>query len=95
MLHLYRRLLALRRLSPALREGTLRQLPVPEDVVGYERRIDDERIVVLVNFAATPTRVDGADGTLLLGSLDPDADRPFDGTLAPDEAVIVRPNGRS
>ena len=38
ILHLYRRLLALRHRLPALHAGTLRTLPAPEGVVGYERR---------------------------------------------------------
>ena len=95
MLHLYRRLLALRRRSPALRGGTLRQLPVPDGVVGYERCAGDERVLVFVNFAAVSARVDRAEGARMFSSRHPDADRPFDGTLAPDEAVIVQPNGRS
>jgi alpha-glucosidase len=94
VLHLYRRLLALRRSVSALHAGTLRQLAVPDGVVGYERRAGDERIVVLINFAPTAARVEGTGGTLLLGSRTPDAGRPFDGTLAPDEAVVVQPNGR-
>jgi alpha-glucosidase len=37
VLHLYRRLLAARRASPALRRGRLRLLETPDGVLGYER----------------------------------------------------------
>jgi hypothetical protein len=48
---------------------------------------------VLINFTATAIRVDGVRGRVLLGTGDPQPGRPFGGTLAPDEGVIVQPNG--
>src|SRR6185369_8150445 len=47
--HLYRRLLAARRASPALQLGTWSPLPTPADVLGYVREHDGDRRAVLVN----------------------------------------------
>jgi alpha-glucosidase len=58
MLNLYRRLLALRRSSPALREGSCRVLPSPEGSLAYERAAGDERFVVVVNFSGASLRLD-------------------------------------
>jgi|SRR5579875_1669246 len=50
MLSLYRRLLSLRRASPALRAGAMRLHPVQETgCVVYERTLDDERMLVALN----------------------------------------------
>src|SRR4051795_10678335 len=56
MLALYKRLLAVRRGTPALRSGTLERLDCPPGVVGYARRDDDER-VVLLNFTGEDAAV--------------------------------------
>ena len=50
ILHLYRRLLALRRKTPALCAGSFELLDTPEGVLGYRRRSGDDAWVVLVNF---------------------------------------------
>jgi alpha-glucosidase len=57
ILHLYRRLLALRRARPALRSGALELLDTAPDVLGYVRRGPTGDVTVLVNFAdeARPT----------------------------------------
>ncbi|MEX1287645.1 MAG: alpha-amylase family glycosyl hydrolase [Acidimicrobiia bacterium] len=58
MLALYRRLLALRRSEPALRLGDQRRLVgLPEGVLGYERILDDDRLVVLASFVDEPADV--------------------------------------
>ncbi|MDQ3640702.1 MAG: alpha-amylase family glycosyl hydrolase, partial [Actinomycetota bacterium] len=55
MLHLYRRLLAARRASEALRLGSFRMVGVPEGVVGYERAAPGgDRRLALVNFTGEP-----------------------------------------
>ena len=51
MLHLYRALLTERRTSPALRQGEIRVVPSPEEVLAYERRAGDDLRRVLVSFA--------------------------------------------
>jgi alpha-glucosidase len=50
MLHLYRRLLAARHGSPALRRGDVRLLAADGDVLAYERSCPGDRRMVLVNF---------------------------------------------
>lgn len=58
-LSLYRRLLALRRGSAALRGGAYRPLdPVPPECFVFERVRGTERVLVAVNFSAGPVSVD-------------------------------------
>jgi alpha-glucosidase len=93
----YRRLIALRRSSEALRSGTLRLLDIEtSDVLAWSREVDSERVVVVVNFANAPRDtgvvVGGATYRALVGShLDPPSPGP-DGQLSlrPLEAVILR-----
>jgi alpha-glucosidase len=93
VLHLYRRLLALRRSRAALHAGTLRLLDAPDGVIAYERRAGDDRVCVFVNFGDEPACVPGAAGTVLISSAPGDARRRLDGTLAASEAVIVEATG--
>jgi len=57
MFSFYRRLLALRRSSSALRSGSYRSLPSPGDVFAYERAAEGERYAVALNFAERARRV--------------------------------------
>jgi alpha-glucosidase len=72
MLHLYRRLLALRRSSKALREGSFQVLPSPEGTLAYERAAEGERYVVVINFSDSPASLEdllaGAKTSLVLTS---------------------------
>jgi alpha-glucosidase len=88
MLALYRRLLELRRAHPALRSGSFELLPGDGDVVAYRRRDGDDELVVAVNLGATPQR-SPVDGELVVSS-NP-ARTAADGTVGPDEAIVVRP----
>jgi alpha-glucosidase len=93
ILHLYRRLLAARRASPALRAGGCRLLATPDEVVGYER--DDgsgDRRAVLVNFGGDPVDValDGAWAVAVSSDGCGESGR-FGGRLAGDTAVVLRP----
>jgi glycosidase len=55
----YRRLLAARRGSEALRLGSFRRVPVPGgDVLAYHRRTDTDEALVLVNFSTDPRLAD-------------------------------------
>jgi alpha-glucosidase len=91
VLHLYRRVIRMRRDSPALRCGDQRQLPAPEGVLAYRREADGEARVMLVNFSSEPRRcpIDGV-FEVSLSSAGPRGGR-FDGALAPDEALVLRP----
>ncbi len=53
LLSFFRRLLAFRRSSGALREGSLRMVAIPgtgKDLLAYERSLGEERMLVLLNF---------------------------------------------
>ena len=89
ILHLYRRLLTLRREHAVLREGDLRLLDTPEGVLGYTRAAPGSRLSVFVNFTGVPVAVSRRGGHVLLSSLDHDPAAPFAGRLAGNEAVLV------
>ncbi len=58
LLHEFQRLIALRRARPALRRGSFRFLHAHDEVVAYVRQLGDETIVVAINAARMPRRVD-------------------------------------
>lgn len=92
ILHLYRRLLAARRASPALSVGAWRAVEAPAGVLAYEREEGDDRRVVLVNFTAEAIDV-GLDGSWRV-EVDSDGlleGEGYPGRLAGDAAVILRP----
>jgi glycosidase len=58
-LHLYRRLLALRRRSPALSAGSYRPVdPVPPECFVFERCHGSERVIVAINFSEGAVSID-------------------------------------
>ncbi|MDP9975000.1 alpha-glucosidase [Variovorax paradoxus] len=57
MLQLYRKLIALRRKEPALHEGTHEQLHAGDDVLAYARASGTRRLIVLLNFSTSDTRI--------------------------------------
>ncbi|MGP7794728.1 alpha-amylase family glycosyl hydrolase [Sphingomonas sp. CLY1604] len=90
MLALYRALLHLRRKHAALAIGDVRLIEAEGDVLAYERRQGDERIVVALNLGANEQRVRLPAGETLLTthtSSHPRGDSEF--TLMPNEAVIL------
>jgi alpha-glucosidase len=93
MLNLYQALLTARRTSPALRIGSLELLPGPPGVLVFERRYEDDRRVIAVNFAAE-RRPAGHEGWDVEVSSDPEPRRRFNGALPPDAAVILSPPRR-
>jgi alpha-glucosidase len=64
-LSLYRRLIALRQSEPALQLGSYRMIYAREDAWLFLRELDDERILVALNFGAEPTAVAFASGPIL------------------------------
>ena len=88
ILNLYRSLLEFRRSSPTLRRGRERLLDAPDNVLAWRRIGHGDDLVVLVNFSDERVTL-GNVGDRLISSV-PGADPQFDGTLLPDEAVIVR-----
>jgi alpha-glucosidase len=97
ILHLYRRLLALRRSSTALRAGSVELVTSPDDVLAVERRAGAEECLVLVNFAAGPVSFTPATTGRLVVEISSAGDgalsaarSSYDGALGPEEAVILR-----
>jgi alpha-glucosidase len=62
VLHLYRRLIDLRRRQKALGLGRFELVEVPDGVLGFVRTLGDERWVVLVNFTDQAVSIDRGDG---------------------------------
>jgi alpha-glucosidase len=99
ILHLYRRVLHLRRHTPALRTGTFDLLDTPDGILGYRRRHGDSTFMVLVNFTDRAVETGaGAGGvsTVPSGGLVRVAsdgvgeDGPFTGRVHADQALIVQ-----
>ena len=96
ILHLYRRMLAARKASPALRGGDVRGLDAAAEeatVLAFERLQGDDRRTVLVNFGATPAEValDG-DWRVEIDSEGAVEGESFAGTLGGDQALVLRPD---
>ncbi|MGH7948504.1 MAG: alpha-amylase family glycosyl hydrolase [Candidatus Binataceae bacterium] len=92
LLSFYRRMIALRRNSPALREGSYRCIAdAPDDCFVYARETSTQRILVALNFSGLPRDVRVARGTILLSTLGSRAGQDIDGvlSLAPNQAAII------
>jgi alpha-glucosidase len=91
ILHLYRRLLALRRALPALHAGAQAPRPAPDGVLAYERTDGATRLAVFVNYRGETIPLGDVRGVLLASSAETHASTPpFGGVLAPFEAVVVK-----
>jgi alpha-glucosidase len=95
ILHLYRRLLALRHRSTAFTLGGFTPLDLGGGVLGYRRHTADESWAVAINFTGDAVEPVGPDATGLVGrpvvlSTDTALEGgPFGGTLPADGAVVV------
>ena len=99
LLSFYRRLIWMRRGSPALRAGTYRTLPAPRGVFAYLREANDEHLAIAINFTDREARVrlgtgaapillstqHGRDGELDLAAV----------ALAPNEGIVARIGGQA
>src|SRR5690606_36473559 len=94
ILSLYRRLLALRRTTPALQTGAYRSLDdVPADCFAYLRETETERVLVILNFSGTEQRVAlPENGRIALSTVLDRDDEAVHGTLAlrGHEGVVMR-----
>ena len=96
LLHLYRRLLALRRGSPALRRGALSLVAnLPRDVVAWTRTGDGERVLMVANMGGSAASVDlsqvGASGEVMAGTGSRRGSMPLgDIELDPLEGLLLR-----
>jgi alpha-glucosidase len=91
MLSLYRRLIQLRKSTPAIVEGSYRAFDnAPEDCLVFHRDTPAQHIVVALNFTAEPREIDLKAGKILLSTVSRSANltkSPL--TLAPNEATIL------
>ena len=65
ILNLYRKLIALRRVHPALVEGELRSAGTSGNLLSYERIANDGRFLIVLNFGNSPIRAATKSGTLI------------------------------
>ena len=70
MLSLYRRLIALRKASPALRHGDIGAVRAAGGVLSYERRSTEQRLAIYLNLGETAQTVTVATGHVLFSSHD-------------------------
>ncbi len=92
LLNTYRRLLALRRASRALRLGSFASHPASsDDVFVYRRRAEVETKTIALNFGDAGTEVTLEEGEIVFSTHDPDRAGRVEGRLllAPGEGVIV------
>jgi alpha-glucosidase len=93
VLHLYRRLLAARRASPALRQGSLSLLDAPAGALAWERSHGRDRRAVLVNFSAERVKAPLSSAWRVEVASDGRGEgETFRGELAPDTALVLRPD---
>ncbi len=95
VLNLYRRLLAARGASPALRLGSWTELGAPEGAIVYERRHGADRRVVALNFTGGPVAVTlppapRGEWVVEVSSGGEGEGHAFQGPLGPDTGVILR-----
>ena len=94
ILHLYRRLLAARRNSNALRLGRWEALESPPGVLTYDRLAADDRRRVVANFSDDDVSV-AIDGDWALEvATSAGGSQTWTGRLGPAEAVLLRPASR-
>ncbi|MDQ1395147.1 MAG: alpha-glucosidase [Acidimicrobiaceae bacterium] len=96
MLHLYRRILAARRGSEALRTGSFRWLAAPAGALAWERGSgdsgDDDRRVVIVNFTEDQADVPVAGTWLVEVEAEGRGEgQPYAGRVSAAAALILRP----
>ncbi len=94
MLSLHRTLLVLRRRHPALSVGSLALVAADDEVLAYERRDGDERLLIVLNLGQAERRLTLPDEARIddvLASTLPL--RAMDGTLLPDEGLVLRMMG--
>jgi len=92
ILHLYRRLIALRAELPLLIGGRIEDLAAENDVLRYRRTDAGERLEVLLNLSHDPATVSVEAGTILLSTYLDNEGESVGGALhlRPAEAVILR-----
>jgi alpha-glucosidase len=92
ILHLYRRLLRVRRESLALRTGNFQFVPADEGLLAYWRQAGDERCLVVINFRDQPARLEAKEPLVIRVASDGVGETtPFSGDIGPDQALLLCP----
>jgi alpha-glucosidase len=93
MLHLYRRLLALRKARPELGDGELRLLDAPEGLLAFQRRSANGAAHVLINMTDSTIVLDESlvpsGARLLLASDTPEPGSDAPGVISADQAIVL------
>jgi alpha-glucosidase len=91
ILHLYRRLLSVRRASASLRLGDYEPLPAPDGALAWLRTHDGDRRAVAINFTseARAVPIEGSWTIEVSTEARGEGDR-YTGRLGPDQAVVLR-----
>jgi len=89
MLSLYRRLIDLRRASPALSVGSYRQVFVDDDLLVYARQHGDQEVLVALNFSHSPRPLPPGVGHGRRHVLSTYLDEGEPGVLRPDEGLLL------
>lgn len=96
ILHLYRRLMAARCESEALRFGAWKTMESPPGVLAYERVTDGDRRIVAANFSDSPVAVPIQGEWLVeVSTGDSLEGRRWNGELPPASAVLLRDAAKS
>jgi alpha-glucosidase len=92
VLHLYRRLLAARKASPALQLGDLSLLPAPDGVLAWQREFEGDLRIVVVNFKeeAVGFPIAGDFETQIASDGKGENER-YTGRLEADQALVLKP----
>jgi alpha-glucosidase len=92
VLSLYRRMLAFRRRSRALRSGSYARVPVDANVLAYLRETREDRVFVAVNFGEESVELDVPAGSLVVATRRGLEGQALEGsfTLGGNEAVVVQ-----
>jgi alpha-glucosidase len=95
MLNLYRALIDLRRLEPALWRGSYVPVAVTETLLAYERRAGAERLLVILDFSRRGGVLTVPPGKVLLATDGKGTGRQVAGalTISSNEGLIIRLTG--
>ncbi|HCH75802.1 MAG TPA: alpha-amylase, partial [Pseudomonas sp.] len=92
MFALYQRLLAARKISPALHHGDFEELPSHPEVLAYRRHLGGDQRLVCINFSDQPhAHPHAGEWHVEIASDGVGEGAPYNGTLNPGRAVVLRP----
>ena len=92
VLNFYRSLLALRRGQPALQLGDYAQVSADETLLAYERRLGDDRLLIVLNMTDAPATILAPSGQIILSThgQPPEPHQAGPLRMAPHQGLILR-----